>query len=327
MTWQQHLKQAIRDLPTLGKALGLPVTSLAGAKAEAQFPVFVPLPYLQRIKPGTPDDPLLRQVLPVPAEDLDVPGFSVDPLDESGATLTAGLLQKYPGRVLLVTNGTCAVHCRYCFRRHFPYSETPRSLDQWTAALETIASDRSIEEVILSGGDPLTIVDATLQQLVQAISSIPHIRRLRWHTRLPIMIPQRVTDTLLETLSIFTNQPSRQSIVVIHSNHAQEIDDQVATALQRLRDSGSLLLNQSVLLRGINDQAETLIELSQRLLECQTLPYYLHQLDRVRGVGHFEVSRSQGERLIEQMRSRLPGYAVPRFVKEEPGQSSKTVWK
>ncbi len=247
--------------------------------------------------------------------------YSSDPLGESAATLQPGLLQKYSSRVLLVTTGVCAVNCRYCFRRHFPYEESPKSPTQWEPALEQIAADRQLEEVILSGGDPLMLADQNLARLIGRLNSIPHLKRLRIHTRMPIVIPQRVTNELLEILATCKLQP----IVVIHTNHAREIDNAVESGLERLRNAGVLLLNQSVLLHRVNDQADVLIELSQRLLDCRVLPYYLHKNDPVMGTEHFEVSIDKGIELIASMRAALPGYAVPRFVQEIAGEPNKTV--
>jgi len=309
-TWQQQMKWAIRDSKTLRRAVGLPESSESNEiqpKAASQFPVFAPLPF---------------QILPVAAEDEQLFGFQKDPLQEAEATLTPGLLQKYQNRVLMVTTGACAIHCRYCFRREFPYSESPTSPSQWEPAIKRIQADTSIDEVILSGGDPLTIVDDHLIALIDRLETIPQIKRLRFHTRLPIMIPQRVTAALTDRLQRFDGQV----LMVIHSNHANEIDSQVAASLASLKTAGVTLLNQSVLLRGVNDDVESLVSLSNRLLEVGVLPYYLHQLDRVTGVGHFEVTRERGVQLIAEMRKRLSGYAVPRYVKEEPGEPNKTVW-
>ncbi|MCL4135414.1 UNVERIFIED_CONTAM: hypothetical protein GTU68_062541 [Idotea baltica] len=316
------MKWAIRDTRALCQVLELPENTDIGAAATKQFPVFVPLPFLQRIQRKNFDDPLLRQVLPISAEDETRPGFTVDPLEESAATLTPGLLQKYKSRVLMVTTGACAIHCRYCFRRNFPYSDSPGSMEQWLPAIEKIKSAAEINEVILSGGDPLTLVDERLISLIDAIQAIPHIKRIRFHTRLPIMIPQRITDDLIDRLQRYHGQ----TIFVIHSNHANEIDDAVASSLVKLKSAGVTLLNQSVLLRGVNNDIDSLVNLSERLVDNGVLPYYLHQLDRVTGVAHFEVPRDRGIELISQMRARLPGYAVPRYVKEEPGEPSKSVW-
>ena len=235
--------------------------------------------------------------------------------------LRPGLLQKYHGRVLMVTTGACAVHCRYCFRRHFPYAQVPKSPAAWQPAIDQVAADSSVEEVILSGGDPLTLVDDHLAELVDRLARIPHLRRLRVHTRLPVVIPERVTDGLLEAIT-----PARLTpIVVIHANHAAELDQRVADALVRLAEAGVLLLNQAVLLRGVNDNPDALVALSQRLIDLRVVPYYLHQLDRVAGAAHFEVPVEQGKRLIAALRAHLPGYAVPRYVQEIPGQPNKVV--
>jgi EF-P beta-lysylation protein EpmB len=325
-SWQDALKLSIRSLPELLEKLSL--TEKIGSEprfsrilATQNFPVFVPAPFLSRIRSGDPDDPLLRQVLPTKDEDVATPGFSLDPLDEADSQRQAGLLQKYAGRVLLILTGACAIHCRYCFRRHFPYTDTPKSLSQWSAALDQIAADESIEEVILSGGDPLMVVDETLHQLVARLDAIPHLSRLRIHTRLPIMVPQRVTESLLDTI----RQSRLRSLVVIHSNHANELDDSVAQALSQLADAGAMLLNQSVLLRGINDDLDSLRTLSLRLLECRVLPYYLHKNDPVVGTAHFEVSKQRGLELVRQLQQSLPGYAVPRFVQELAGEPAKVL--
>jgi EF-P beta-lysylation protein EpmB len=232
-----------------------------------------------------------------------------------------GLLQKYAGRVLLVTTGACAVHCRYCFRRHFPYQNSPHSLDGWDRAIDQIAADSSIQEVLLSGGDPLTLVDDTLARLAERLAAISHVRRLRVHTRLPIVIPERICDEMLAWLCGTRLRP----ILVVHANHPAEIDDAVAAALARLLHAGVMLLNQTVLLRGVNDDAQTLCQLSERLIEVGVMPYYLHQLDRVAGAAHFEVPEQTGRAIIRQMRARLPGYAVPRYVREVPGSPNKVV--
>jgi EF-P beta-lysylation protein EpmB len=221
----------------------------------------------------------------------------------------------------LVTTGTFAVHCRYCFRRHYPYADTPRRLADWQPALSEIAADRSIREVILSGGDPLTIVDATLAELVDALAAIPHLRRLRIHTRLPIVIPERVTEELLALLRGGRLVP----IVVVHANHVNELDKHVAAAVVKLADAGSVLLNQAVLLRGVNDSVDAQIALCERLVDLRVMPYYLHQLDRVAGAAHFEVPIATGRRIVEQLRVRLPGYAVPRYVAEIPGAECKVM--
>ncbi len=320
--WQNELRQAVRTADELCRRLDLPeLLTEAAADGAGEFPVFVPPSFLARMRPGDPDDPLLRQVLPMAAEADVVEGFSRDPVDDAAATMQPGVLQKYEGRVLLITTGACAVHCRYCFRRHYPYEEAPHSEAAWDRALASIAADASIREVILSGGDPLMLVDRTLTRLVEKIAAIPHVTRLRVHTRLPIMIPSRVTDELIAWLTGTRLTP----VMVVHANHAQELSDEVASQLALLRERGVMLLNQAVLLRGVNDAAAAQIELSERLIEIGVMPYYLHQLDRVEGAAHFEVEAAEGRKIIATMRKRLPGYAVPRFVKEVPRALSKTV--
>jgi EF-P beta-lysylation protein EpmB len=321
-SWQDELRLAIRDPAVLLAELDLPDEWLSPARAAAQlFPLFVPLPYLRRIRKGDSSDPLLRQVLPLDEELVATEGFTSDPIGDAAATQTAGMLQKYSSRALLITTGTCAVHCRYCFRREFPYSDGPRSTKDWYLALARIAENPQIDEVILSGGDPLTIVDKQLAELVHNIAAIPHVRRLRVHTRLPIMIPQRVTSELLNWLRSTRLAP----VMVIHANHPAEIDEDTGAALGRLVDAGIPVLNQAVLLAGVNDSLEPLVELSRRLVDLRVMPYYLHQLDRVQGARHFEVPIARGQELIAAMRSELPGYAVPRYVQEFAGETHKRV--
>jgi L-lysine 2,3-aminomutase len=323
-SWQDALKDAVRDPDELCRLLDLPRELAAAArKAADEFGLFVPRGYLARIRPGDPGDPLLRQVWPQPDELAEVPGFVADPVaDRAGRRgEQAGLLQKYAGRVLLITTGTCAVHCRYCFRRHYPYAEVPHSLDAWQPALAEIASDTSLREVILSGGDPLTIVDDSLARLVAQLDEIPQLRRLRIHTRLPIVIPERVTDALVAML----RQTRLTPIVVVHANHAHELDIHVAAALARFVEAGIPLLNQAVLLRGVNDSVEAQAALWEKLVDLRVMPYYLHQLDRVSGAAHFEVPVAEGRRIVRELRSRLPGYAVPRYVQEIPGMPHKSV--
>ncbi len=257
--------------------------------------------------------------MPVAEERAAVPGFSADPVGDLSHQLTPGVIHKYRGRALLIASGACAIHCRYCFRRHFPYAATPHSLAQWQPALESLAAIPDLEEVILSGGDPLTLRDELLAELMFKLRTLVKLKRIRIHTRLPIVIPQRVTEPLLELLSGY---PAKL-VVVIHVNHAREIDGPVAAGLQRLRDAGVLLLNQAVLLRGVNDTVECLAALSDRLIAVGVVPYYLHQLDRVAGAAHFEVPMSEGRRLVRQLAARLPGFAVPRYVHDEPGGASK----
>jgi EF-P beta-lysylation protein EpmB len=312
----------VRDPSQLLSLLGLEDSLREPAQQAARsFPLFAPRGYIARMQPGNPHDPLLRQVLPLGEELAEVPGFTGDPVGDAEAAQSPGLLHKYHGRALLVTTGACAIHCRYCFRRHFPYSETPRSPADWQPAIDLIAADETIEEVLLSGGDPLTLVDEHLAALVARLAQVPHLKRLRIHTRLPIIIPERVTAELLAWLRGTRLTP----LVVVHANHANELDESVAAALARLVDAGIPVLNQAVLLRGVNDSPAALIDLSRRLVNLRVLPYYLHQLDRVAGAAHFEVPIARGIELIAALHAALPGYAVPRYVPEIAGEAGKRV--
>jgi L-lysine 2,3-aminomutase len=315
------MKRAIRNSKDLLAALGLaPDSFRTSADGEAQFPVFVPLEFLCRMQLREPNDPLLLQVLPRAQESEIDPGFSSDPVGDSAVEKAPGLLHKYVGRVLLIVSGACGVHCRYCFRRHYPYASAPKSIERWLPALETIQNDPSIHEVILSGGDPLTVVDEHLSELAQRLSDIAHVKRLRIHTRLPVVIPQRVDEKLCDWLS----ESRLSKWIVLHINHAQEIDVHVINAIKKLQQCGATVLNQTVLLRGINDSEEQLLALCERLVDCGVLPYYLHQLDRVSGAEHFEADRTKGLAIVEQLTKSLPGYAVPKYVEEIAGKPSKS---
>jgi EF-P beta-lysylation protein EpmB len=321
-TWQEAFKDAVRDPAELCRLVDLPPAYAAGAALAARdFPLFAPRGFVARMRPRDPRDPLLRQVLPLDDELTSPAGFHADPVGDARATQSPGLLHKYQSRVLMVTTGACAVHCRYCFRRHFPYEQGPRSLDDWRPALGQIANDSTIREVILSGGDPLTLVDRHLATLARQIAAIGHVRRLRVHTRLPIMIPERVTSELIDWLRGTRLAP----IMVIHANHANELNDQVADALAELVDAGVVVLNQSVLLAGVNDSLDALAELCERLVDLRVTPYYLHQLDRVTGAAHFEVPIARGLELVARLRRQLSGYAVPRYVHEIKGEPHKTL--
>lgn len=320
-SWRDQLRSAVRDPDQLVDRLGLPEPLRAGVvRAAETFSLVVPEPYLARIRPGDPDDPLLRQVLPLDAECAPAgPGFGTDPVGDLAAIRAPGVLQKYQGRALLMVARTCAVACRYCFRRHFPYSENPGGLDHWEPALEAISQSPDLEEVILSGGDPLMQSDAWLTALVERLEAIPHLRRLRVHTRLPIVIPDRVTDEMLDWLDRGRLTPT----VVVHANHPAELDGECGAALLRLVKSGIPVLNQAVLLRGVNDDPDVLVGLSKRLLDLRVMPYYLHQLDPVAGAAHFEVPVARGLELIAGMRRQLPGFGVPRYVREVAGVAHK----
>ena len=319
--WQELWRDAISDPRELLDRVGL------GAEADALlagrdtgFPMRVPRGFVDRMRHGDPRDPLLLQVLPGPLELVAAPGYRRDPVDDLAARAATGVLHKYAGRALRIATGSCAVHCRYCFRRHFPYTQETAAAGRWRDAVAHLAADTSINEVILSGGDPFSLATARLAELGDALAKLPHVRRLRIHTRLPVVLPERVDADLLAWLA----RLPMQRVIVLHANHANEIDSGVADACAALRASGASLLNQSVLLRGVNDDLEALCALSERLIAAQVMPYYLHQLDRVEGAAHFEVPDVEALALVEGMRARLPGYLVPRLVREVGGAASKT---
>ncbi|TBW56877.1 EF-P beta-lysylation protein EpmB [Marinobacter halodurans] len=321
LSWQQELARAIDHPEHLLRELGLPAYLLDGARAgDRLFGIRVPRPFIQRMTYGDPDDPLLRQVLPLDAESRPAPGYVTDPLAEAEHTLQQGLIRKYRSRALLMVTGTCAVNCRYCFRRHFPYADNRLSPDARAEALATLHTSPEINEVIFSGGDPLAMNDNRLADWAADLAAIPHLKRLRIHTRLPVVIPQRVDDRLLAWL---TRLPL-QKVVVVHINHPREIDDAVRLAMRRLQEAGVTLLNQSVILQGVNDDADTLAELSETLFAAGVLPYYLHAFDPVAGAAHFDVSDERARRLVRALLTRLPGFLVPRLVREIPGEASKT---
>lgn len=321
VSWQSLLARSITDPRQLLKRLELDPGLLDGAlAASADFPLRVPEPYLQRMQPGNPADPLLRQVLPLGEELLEHPDFIMDPLGEKQSNAQPGIIHKYHGRLLLIVSGGCAVNCRYCFRRHFPYGDNNLSTEEWQQALDYIRRDASIREVIYSGGDPLAATDKRLAWLTREIAAIPHVRRLRVHTRLPVVIPQRVTSELIAALCD-TRLPVS---MVLHCNHANEIDDQLGAAIQRLKKAGILLLNQAVLLKGVNDNIEDLVSLSETLGDHGIMPYYLHVLDHVKGAQHFHVDDRMATGLAAELLARLPGFLVPRLVREIAGEASKT---
>lgn len=319
-TWKRELRRAIRRPDQLIDTLDLDPELLPAAHAAARsFRLLVPQGFAALMKRSDPNDPLLRQVLPRAEEQTNPPGFCVDPLGERAALRAPGLLQKYPGRALLLVSDACAIHCRYCFRRHHPTAGDCGLSARTGNAVAQLARDASISEVILSGGDPLMLDDPALDSLIARLGTVPHLRRLRLHTRLPIVLPSRVTEGLCRTLT----RSRLQSIVVVHTNHARELGTEARSALKQLRGTGTTLLNQSVLLRGINDDAQQLAELSEALFECAVLPYYLHLLDRVSGAAHFEVDEAAAPRILERLQTLLPGYLVPRFVREIAGGSAK----
>lgn len=316
-SWQDALRRAVRSAAELAALLELPASAIA---PDAGFPLLVPRGFVARMRKGDPRDPLLLQVLPRAAEQAQAAGFTADPLGEQAAA-AGGVLQKYSGRALLITTGACPVHCRYCFRRAFPYEAQLASRSDWSAALEALAGRADVTEVILSGGDPLSLSNARLGRLLERLEQLPRLTALRIHTRFPVILPERIDRGLLALLG-----GSRLPVVlVLHANHANELDAAVDAALASLKEAGVMLLNQSVLLRGVNDDADALAALSERLFAAGVLPYYLHLLDPVAGAAHFEVAEAEGHALVAALRARLPGYLVPRLARETPGAPSKTV--
>lgn len=321
LTWQEQLADLIRDPCELIELLGLSTQQLPAALLAAdRFALRVPRAYAKRIRHGDINDPLLRQVLPLGDELLAAPGYSADPLGESDTNTLPGMIHKYKGRVLLLVSTSCAINCRYCFRREFPYGDNKPSREHWQQVFDYIAKDSSINEVILSGGDPLTAPDSQLAWLVEQAAAIPHIRRLRIHTRLPVVVPSRIDERCLTWLT----SHRLQTVVVIHSNHANEIDDEVRSALARLSAAGVTLLNQAVLLRGVNDSVAALSDLSETLFAAGVLPYYLHLLDKVNGAAHFELPERDAKMLYQALLAELPGFLMPTLVREIAGERSKT---
>jgi EF-P beta-lysylation protein EpmB len=327
--WQRELAEAVRDPVELLGLVGLTPEQLGAGESAAslreaclQFPLRVPRAFIARMRHGDALDPLLRQVLAVGAELLPEPGYTSDPLHEAAAREAPGLLRKYHGRALLITTGACAVHCRYCFRRHHDYgqeqSETGSA--RWSTALGHVANDATIEEIILSGGDPLSLGNPRLSGLLRELHALPQLKRIRIHTRTPIVLPSRIDRALLEALAAIRDK----LVIVVHANHAAEIDAATGSALRQLQSVCTALLNQSVLLAGVNDSTETLAQLSTRLFESGVLPYYLHQLDPVAGAAHFAVPDARAMQLARELNACLPGYLVPRLVREIPGSAGKT---
>ncbi|MDH5436893.1 MAG: EF-P beta-lysylation protein EpmB [Gammaproteobacteria bacterium] len=318
--WQELYADAITDPAELLELLDLPESLLPAIRqAASQFGLRIPRSYLSRIKAGDITNPILRQYLPIGDELHAYEGYDNDPVGDINAMPVEGLLHKYTGRVLLVTTAACAVHCRYCFRRHFPYGDASLSQEKIAQAINYIHKNTSLSEVILSGGDPLSLSDEKLETLIRQLSQVEHIKRLRIHTRLPVVIPERITAHLLDTLA----QTDLDIVMVIHVNHPDEIDDTLASSLNALQAKHITLLNQSVLLKGVNDDIEVLRELSEKLFSCGVSPYYLHMLDKVSGASHFEVDEKTALALYDNLCRRLSGYLVPKLVREEKGQPYK----
>lgn len=321
ISWKQTLKSAFYDTDQLLEYLQIKqsIYQLQNP-VQSNFPMRVPLPFAEKMEKGNINDPLLLQVLAKHLENLTVEGYSDDPLQEQQNTVP-GLLHKYSGRVLLLLTGSCAVNCRYCFRRHFPYEQQLASGENLNENLKYIEEDATIREVILSGGDPLLVNDSQLEQLIYRLDKIKHLTRLRIHSRLPIVIPQRLTDALQRCLA----ETRLQTSIVIHANHANEIDDILGEKLVNLARNGVSLFNQSVLLKNVNDNPETLADLSEKLFEYQVIPYYIHQLDPVAGAAHFDVDKKRALDIMRQLGDLLPGYLLPKFVMEEPEKACKTI--
>lgn len=319
--WLSQLADVITSPDELLRLLELDTdeNSLAGREAKRLFPLRVPRAFVARMTKGNPDDPLLKQVLTSQNEFITAPGFSTDPLDEQ-SSVVPGLLHKYLNRALLLVKGGCAVNCRYCFRRHFPYAENQGNKRNWQVALDYIATHPELDEIIFSGGDPLMAKDHELDWLLTQLEGIAHIKRLRIHSRLPIVIPARITDELVARL----DRSRLQILLVNHINHANEIDNAFRFAMARLRSIGVTLLNQSVLLRDVNDNARTLADLSNALFDAGVMPYYLHVLDRVQGAAHFMVSDEKARQIMRELLTLVSGYMVPKLAREIGGEPSKT---
>ncbi len=317
MFWRQIQRENFVRFEDLANYLELSEELRLQVLKRPRFALNVPRRLAAKMAKNTLEDPLVRQFVPLEQEQVVSPGFVADPVQDSSFRQCGKLLHKYSGRALLVVTGACAMHCRYCFRQNFSYEPADRGFDQ---ELAYIRADETLEEVILSGGDPLSLGDEALERLLSAISSIPHVRRIRFHTRFPIGIPERVDDSLLSILAAVRPQV----FIVIHCNHPRELDPDVVAALKKLRQLGIPLLNQAVLLKGVNDSPEVLLELSKALLDAGVLPYYLHELDRVQGTAHFEAEEGRGVEWLRFVQHNLAGFGVPRLVREEAGKQSKT---
>lgn len=315
--WRQILRQNLTRIEQLTHLLELNDEQAQQFLARPRFAINIPLRLAQKIKKGTLDDPLLRQFVPLIDEQEEKQGFSLDPIGDQLVRRESKLLHKYEGRVLIVCTSACAMHCRYCFRQNFDYDTADKSFEE---ELTLIRNDPSIHEVILSGGDPLSLSNETLADLLEALNKIPSITRIRFHSRFPVGIPERIDRGFLELIE----RLNKQVWFVVHINHSNEVDEDVLGALKELQKRGCLILNQSVLLKGVNDDVQTLKHLCEYLVDHGILPYYLHQLDRVRGAAHFEVPEEKGRQLIQEISKCLPGYAVPKYVREIAGEPNKT---
>ena len=320
--WSVELTQAIRSPSELLPLLGLEINQLPSSdNAEKAFKMLVPRPFVERMEYGNPRDPLLLQVLADNIEMTPVPGYNKDPLDEGNHTPQKALVHKYKHRVLVITTGTCAVNCRYCFRRHFPYADNQLAQREWDDVITYLEQHPEVNEVILSGGDPLMLKDSQLSKHIARLDALPQLKRLRIHSRLPIVIPSRINDELLNWI-----KSSRLDVVlVLHSNHANEINHTIAEKVQLLKQAGATVLNQGVLLKDVNDSVAAQVDLSERLFAAGILPYYMFTFDPIEGGAHFDIPVAQAQRLMGEVVQILPGYLMPRLAKEVPGRPSKTV--
>lgn len=321
--WQRAFSNGVRSVEELLEYVEVSFSevNLPNTKQMGYFPLRVPFRYAEKIHKGNSQDPLLLQVLPSAQEFEPQPGFSQDPLDEARFSPVPGVIHKYPNRVLLVTTQACAIHCRYCFRRHFPYEENAISSSRLESAIEYIRGQTQIDEVILSGGDPLSVGDSKLLSLLTKLAGINHIKRLRIHSRLIATLPERVTPELVHGLMGL----AKPMVMVVHVNHAQEIDELFDAAVFKIKQAGVHVLNQSVLLAGVNDCSATLRALHERLFQAGVLPYYLHLLDPVEGARHFDVTETKASEIVNQLLTQSPGYLVPKLVTEQPGLLSKKI--
>ena len=321
INWQQQLQLALRNHHPMNGTNSLNQRTEYSTAASQLFSTVITDQMLQLIDDRSGiNDPVLAQFLPTAAETIETPGYQDDPVGDHQATKTPGLIHKYHGRVLLIASGSCAVNCRYCFRRHFPYSQSFAPRKHWQASLDYIHHNRSIHEVILSGGDPLTLETKSIALLTEALQGMPHIKTLRIHSRIPVVLPQRIDPEFLQ----WARQLRLNKVMVLHINHAQELSTAARQAITDLKTAGFILFNQSVLLKNINDSAEVLADLSHQLFAAGVLPYYLHQMDVVQNAAHFTVAESTAIKIHQQLQAQLPGYLVPKLVKEVAGQKSKT---
>jgi L-lysine 2,3-aminomutase len=321
LSWQQQLSHAFNNINALCDYLEIEPPANVSQAATANFPLRVPHSFAARMEKGNSDDPLLKQVLPLNEELQLFPGFSADPVGDLAATAAAGVIHKYHGRALFMMTGACAINCRYCFRRNFPYSEFQLSTQKQQQAISYLQAHPEISEIILSGGDPLLLNDHKLAELFRQFEAIPHLKRIRIHSRLPIVLPARITERFLQMLQ----QSSKKIVLVVHCNHANELNVEVKKACEKIRKTDIHLLNQAVLLKGINDSVPILQDLSEKLFEFGILPYYLHLLDRAHGTAHFEVAKAEAVPLMQELQKKLPGYLVPKLAQEEAGKASKTL--